>query len=124
MEYEKTILELLERVATLEVKVADLEGNLTNIGEKPARGTYTEMVVDYINNAIEKAKERGLNNITLTSGDIQRDVGLKNRLPLVCNAMRKCMNDKSEIVYETPSGQSFTLLSSGIFRKVGIVYES
>ncbi len=109
MEYEKTILELLERVATLEVKVADLEGNLTNIGEKPARGTYTEMVVDYINNAIEKAKERGLKNITLTSGDIQRDVGLKNRLPLVCNAMRKCMNDKSEIVYETPSGQSSTL---------------
>lgn len=41
MEYEKTILELLERVATLEVKVADLEGNLTNIGEKPANAIWT-----------------------------------------------------------------------------------
>jgi len=108
MEYEKTILELLERVATLEEKVAVLEGNIANSGEKPARGTYTEMVIDYINRKIEKAKKQDLNNITLTSGNIQKDVGLKNRLPLVCNAMRKCMDDKSEIVYETPSGQSST----------------
>ena len=67
------------------------------------------MVVNYIEKSIQKAKENGLTNITLTSGGIQKDVGLKNRLPLVCNAMRKCMDEKSEIIYETPSGQSSTL---------------
>ena len=69
MEYEKTILELLERVATLEVKVADLEGNLTNIGEKPARGTYTEMVVIINNNRKSKGarfKQHNLNFWRLT----------------------------------------------------------
>lgn len=108
MEYEKTILELIERVVALEEKVAVLEGNIANRVEKPARGKYTEMIIDYINMKVESAKKQGLNNITLISGNIQKDVGLKNRLPLVCNAMRKCMDDKSEIVYETPSGQSST----------------
>lgn len=109
MEYEKTLLELMERVAVLEEKVAVLEGNAVTKGDKPARGTYTEMVTDYIKNEIEKAKANGLHSVTLTSGGVQRDVGLKNRLPLVCNAMRKCMDDNSEIIYETPSGQSSTL---------------
>ena len=106
MEYEKIILELMERVAKLEERVDVLE-NPQKL--KPSRGTYTEMVVNYIEKTIQKAKENGLTNITLTSGGIQKDVGLKNRLPLVCNAMRKCMNEKSEIIYETPSGQSSTL---------------
>lgn len=106
MEYEKIILELMERIAKLEERVDVLE-NPQNL--KPSRGTYTEMVVNYIEKTIQKAKENGLTNITLTSGGIQKDVGLKNRLPLVCNAMRKCMDEKSEIIYETPSGQSSTL---------------
>ena len=109
MEYEKTLLDLIERVTKLEQRVDELECENMNKESKPARGTYTNMVIDYINNQILKAKEQGLNNITLTSGGIQKDVGLNNRLPLVCNAMRKCMNDKSEIIFETPSGQSSTL---------------
>lgn len=109
MEYEKTLLDLIERVTKLEQIVDELKGENMNKESKPARGTYTDMVIDYIKNQIIKAKEQGLNNITLTSGDIQKDVGLKNRLPLVCNAMRKCMNDKSKIIFETPSGQSSTL---------------
>ena len=57
---------------------------------------------------IAKAKANGKHSICLTSGGIQKDVGLKNRLPLVCNAMRKCMDEKSVVIYETPSGQSST----------------
>lgn len=106
MEYEKTILKLMERIARLEERVDALE-NPQNL--KPSRKTYTEMVVNYIEKTIQKSKENGLTNITLTSGGIQKDVGLKNRLPLVCNAMGKCMDEKSEIIYETPSGQSSTL---------------
>ena len=108
MEYEKTLLDLVERITKLEERVAVLEG-AKPVKEKPARGTYTEMVIKYINDTIAKAKASGSSNITLTSGGIQRDIGLKNRLPLVCNAMRKCMDSKSVVVYETPSGQSSTL---------------
>jgi len=108
MEYEKTLLDLVERITKLEERVALLEDKKP-IKEKPARGTYTDMVIKYINDTIAKAKVSGQSNITLTSGKIQRDVGLKNRLPLICNAMRKCMDEKSMIVYETPSGQSSTL---------------
>lgn len=106
MEYEKIMLELMERIAKLEERVDALE-NPQNL--KPSRGTYTEMVVNYIETTIQKAKDNGETDIILTSGGIQKDVGLKNRLPLVCNAMRKCMDEKSEIIYETPSGQSSTL---------------
>lgn len=109
MEYEKTLLDLIERIIKIEKRVDELESEKMNKESKPVRGTYTDMVIDYIKNQIQKAKEQGLNNITLTSGDIQKGVGLKNRLPLVCNAMRKCMNEKSEIIFETPSGQSSTL---------------
>ncbi|MCH5180242.1 MAG: hypothetical protein J1F32_03390 [Erysipelotrichales bacterium] len=111
MEYQRVILELMERVAELEERVTFLE----NIGvdmkkkAKPIRGTYTSEVIDYIKNSIESAKKKGMNSITLISGNVQKNVGLKNRLPLVCNAMRKCMDEKSEIIFETPSGQSSTL---------------
>ena len=107
MEYEKIILNLIERVSILEEKVAELEGN-KKIEPKPERGTYTSLVIDYIEKSIAKAKENGKHSICLTSGGIQKDVGLKNRLPLVCNAMRKCMDEKSVVIYETPSGQSST----------------
>ncbi len=109
MMYEKVILDLLERVANLEEEVKFLKENNSIKKEKPVRGTYTEMVIDYIHKSIAEAKEKGVKSITLTSGGVQKDIGLKNRLPLVCNAMRKCMDDKSVIISETPSGQSSTL---------------
>ena len=57
MEYEKIILNLIERVSILEEKVAELEGN-KKIEPKPERGTYTSMVIDYIEKSIAKAKEK------------------------------------------------------------------
>ena len=108
MEYERTLFNLIERINQLEKRVAVLEGKKI-VKEKPARGTYTNKVINYINGIIAKAKALGKSNIVLTSSAVQREVGLKNRLPLVCNAMRKCMDDKSRILYETPSGQSSTL---------------
>lgn len=110
MEYEKIILNLLERVALLEEKIEELEkDNDSPIKkEKPERGTYTERVISYINEQINEAKENGLKSITLISGNVQKSVGLKNRLPLICNAMRKCMDENAIIIHETPSGQSST----------------
>ena len=109
MKSKKKILNLEERISELEKRIENLEKQLdVTPAVKPARGTYTEKVINYIQKSIADAKEQGLHSLTLTSGTIQKEVGLRNRLPLVCNAMRKCMNDKSEIIHETPSGQSST----------------
>lgn len=119
MEYERLLLDLLQKVSILEEKVASLEKliNEDNIDSKsitkPEHGSYTSMVKEYIKKHIYNAKENGLESITLVSGEIQKAVGLKNRLPLICNAMRSAMKElnefKSIVVYEPPSGLSSTL---------------
>ena len=112
MEDKEIIMHLLERINALEERIKKLEDK-ENIKEvkkvKPERGTYTKIVIDYINSQIENAKKEGKDYIELTSGDIQKAVRLKNRLPLVCNAMKKCMNEDCIIMHKTPSMQSSTL---------------
>ena len=43
------------------------------------------------------------------AGDIHREKKLKSAMPMVCNAMRQCMGDFDEVLYETASGYSSTL---------------
>ncbi len=107
MEEKELINNLLKRIEILEEKVKELEGNKKEI--KPERGTYTKLVVDYIDKRINDAKKEGKNYVELSALEIQKAVGLKNRLPLVCNAMRKCMNKDCVIMHKTPSMQSSTL---------------
>lgn len=112
MKDKEIIMHLLERIDTLEERIRKLEDK-EDIKEvkkiKPERGTYTKLVIDYINSQIENAKKEGKGYIELTSGDVQKAVGLKNRLPLVCKVMRKCMNEDYIIMHKTPSMQSSTL---------------
>ena len=127
MEYEKLLLDLLQKVSILEEKVAKLEDivNTNKIDtkpvEKPERGSYTSMVKDYIKEQIYNAKNNGLDSITLISGDVQKAVGLKNRLPLICNSMYSVMRELNEfesiIVYAPPSGLSSTLEIKWILNK-------
>lgn len=120
MEYERLILDLLQKVSMLEDRVTVLENSLnTKENEnsssisKPERGSYTNMVKNYLKEKIYNARDSGLESITLVSGDVQKAVGLKNRLPLICNAMRSVMSElteiESKIIYEPPSGLSSTL---------------
>lgn len=108
MEYDNLLLDLLNRVIDLENRVDALEKKECAPKEKPPRGTYTEMVKDYIFKEINKARKSGQSKIRLISREVQKEVGLKGRLPLVCNAMRACMDEKSKIINETASGQSST----------------
>ncbi len=114
MEEKELIENLLKRVEMLEEKVKELENkNLDKDKEvvkiKPERGTYTKLVIDYINQRIEDAKKEGKNYVELSALEIQKAVRLKNRIPLVCKAMRKCMDRNSVIMHKTPSMQSSTL---------------
>ncbi|MBP3375931.1 MAG: hypothetical protein J6L83_04135 [Clostridia bacterium] len=69
-----------------------------------------DKVYDYIEILKKDAVEKGNNSIILRSGDIHKDLGLKNRMPTVCGAMRKAMGDRDIIRHQTPSGNSSTLL--------------
>jgi len=118
MNYDRVIVELLDRVAKLEDEVRKLKGetdtvtvtlntDISKYGEKTK--SYTQGVIDYLEALIKKAKEDGKEHLDVVSYDLQKAVGLKNRIPLICNAMRKVMRDyEFEILADTPSQNSST----------------
>jgi hypothetical protein len=116
MNYDRVIVELLDRLAKLEDEVRKLKGendgvtlnlDISKYGEKPK--SYTQGVIDYLEALINKAKEDDKEYIDVISYDLQKAVGLKNRIPLICNAMRKVMRNYTyEILADTPSQNSST----------------
>ena len=95
MEYEKIILDLLIRVKTLEEK-----------NSKKQLGTAE--IKQYILELKERAAEKGLSQINLKANDIHKALGLKSRMPAVCNAMKQCMTPGDVVLHETASGFSST----------------
>jgi len=83
---------------------AEKEGNLM----KPQRTTTDEISL-YIDKLLYEAKKRGEKYIDLVSGEIHKQLGLKNRMPQVCEVMYKKMRQKDEILHTTPSGRSSTI---------------
>ena len=107
MNYEKVILELLGRIQTLEEQVATLMSKQES-GKEENKMTTTE-IKEYIEEQKRAAKEMGKTEIVLKSGDVHNDLGLKQRHPQVCNAMRQCMNSGDVILYQPPKGNGTTL---------------
>ena len=55
------------------------------------------------------AKEQGLPYLVLRSGDIHRELHLKNYMPPVCSAMYQCMVIGDKVLHTTPSRKSSTI---------------
>lgn len=117
MNYDKIIIELLSRTQALEEKVDMLmkeksKENATQTADELVGVTSrnkTKELRDYIENQKNIAKNNGKKYIILRANDIHRNNHLKNRIPLVCNAMRQCMGDGDVVLHETPSGCSSSL---------------
>ena len=106
MNYEKIIVELLSRIQILEEQV-DI---LMNQQEKPKDGKMdTRTIKNYIQSLKDDARKNGDSTIILISGNIHKDLGLKNCMPMVCNAMRQCMESNDIVLHTTPKGQSSTI---------------
>ena len=103
MDYEKIILELLGRIQVLEEKV----DSLTKSEEKTSIKTID--ICKYINGLKALAKEEGKSSLILVSRDIHKQLNLKSRYPMVCNAMRQCMDENDKILFQPPKGNSSTL---------------
>ncbi len=109
MDYEKIIIELLSRIQTLEEEVAVLKGQKTLKKEKAGEKMTTNDIREYICELKRTAKANGKSVLVLRSGNIHKDLNLKDSMPQVCNAMRQTMNIGDTILHTTPSGNSSTI---------------
>lgn len=73
-----------------------------------AKGT-SSLIREYIENALGCARAQGMGYIDLVSGDIHNALGLKSRMPSVCDVMYGKMGPGDEILHTTPSGKSSTI---------------
>ena len=113
MDYDKIILELLDRIKTLEEKVAILENqpnNKTSFAPSVRGVGLTEQARNYINDMKSKARQEGKTEITLLCNDIQKALGVVNRPDGICTAMYDCMGGNDEVLSAPPSGKSTTVL--------------
>ncbi len=79
------------------------------IESKGSQVKTTDDVRQYINKLLQEAKLRGEDYIDLVSGDIHRQLGMRDRMPLVCSAMYEEMMPGDIVLQTTPSGQSSTI---------------
>ena len=109
MNYEKIILELMSRIQTLEEQMAELLNERNSAGATKSVKVRTEDIRQYIARLKEIAKKNGEEALILRSGDIHRNLNLKNAMPQVCNAMRQSMNKGDVELHTTDSGYSSTI---------------
>ena len=107
MDYEKIIVELLGRIQVLEEQVASILSEKENL--KGDEKMTTSEIREYIETLKTNAKQSGKGVLILTARDIHGDLNLKSRYPMVCIAMRQCMNDNDVILFQPPKGNSSTL---------------
>lgn len=69
----------------------------------------TKDIREHIESLKLTAKNNGQAYLDLVSLDIHKDLNLKNRMPMVWNAMRQVMDKNDLILHQTPSGYSSTL---------------
>lgn len=104
MDYEKIIIELLGRIQVLEEKV-----DLLMQKKERKENMTTSDICNYIKDIKAIAKKDGKKSIILISRDIHKELNLKSRFPMVCNAMRQCMGENDTILFQPPKGNSSTL---------------
>ena len=109
MNYEKIIVELLGRIQVLEEQVSALMAEREGTEVSKVFKVTTDDVRAYIMEQKRLSKEMGKTVLVLRAGDIHNDLGLKQRHPMVCNAMRSCMSSEDVILYQPPKGNGPTL---------------
>ena len=109
MKYDTVIVEMLSRIQALEEQVAELKNEQEKEAEKEINKVSTADIRMFIDGMINEAANSGKDSITLKALDIHNAMGLTSRYPMVCNAMRQCMKDGDQVIYETQSGYSSTL---------------
>ena len=74
-----------------------------------SQGKTADDVRQYIEKLLQEAKMIGEDYIDLVSGDIHKQMGMKNRMPQICRIMYEKMMPGDEVLHTTPSGKSTTI---------------
>lgn len=92
-------------------KISVIKNTKKNISRKKKgrNESKVENVRLFIMNKISKANDNGSEYLDIISGEIHKELNLKNSMPTVCNAMYKLMSTKDEILHTTKSGFSSTI---------------
>ncbi len=114
MNYDRIIIELLDRVQKLEEQVTalQLQQNMKSVNEEKEacrERITTADIKKHIEALKNEAGENGQEYIILVARDINNMLHLKSKYPMVCNAMRQCMMPRDEIIFSPTSGYSSTL---------------
>lgn len=111
MNYDKIIIELLDRIKILEERVDALENNAAKSAAIPEeKGTnLTGKIREYITERKNAAATQGEKELILVCNDIQKVFKITNRARSVCEAMYACMSDGDEILSAPPSKYSTTV---------------
>ena len=109
MNYDTVIVEMLSRIQALEEQVAELKSEQKKETEKDIIKISTADIRQFIDGMINEAATNGQDSIILKALDIHNAMNLTSRYPMVCNAMRQCMKDGDQVIFETQSGYSSTL---------------
>ena len=127
--YESILLELMQRVQELEKRVGQLEAkeNGNNEGSISTSSNFSvqqhfdsfsqkkiskmDQIRDYLEELFENAKAEGKTELTLRAGDVEKAVGLSNRIVMVINAMHEYQEKyRNEVLATTNSGYSTTVV--------------
>lgn len=79
------------------------------ISQKTSTSSGIEAVREHISRILADSETRGVSYVDLVSGEIHKQLGLKNRMPTVCDAMQQLKKDSDKILFQTQSGKSSTL---------------
>ena len=88
-------------------KVTPIKNNGYKTGN--GRKANKQVIVEYIKGVLTEARKQGKSYIILRAGDVEKAVGLSQRIVSVCHAMYDCMTTKDEVLSTTPSGFSTTI---------------
>ena len=105
MDYDKIIIEMLNRICVLEEQVQ----KLSETKQENEQKITTADIRQYILDLQSEARDSGEQSLELVANDIHKALKLKSRMKMVCNAMRQVMQTEDVILHQTPSGDSSTL---------------
>lgn len=131
MNYDRIILELLDRVKNLEKRVSMLQGQAVQQRQPVFNETddatilqeplvSTQQVLEYISKKKQESKTIGLDAVTLKAGDIAKELGAVNRIVIIINAMKQAMGEFDKIVSNINNNSIFFEVSYNLKEKIEV----
>jgi hypothetical protein len=95
----KTMSEVSLNSINSEVKT---QNNNVRIKSRRTNNPSISEVCSYIESVLNEAKSNGIKSVTMISGELHKEMDMKNAMPTVCNALRKVATKYPKTVISKP----------------------